>query len=174
MDRTLDAQTIIALVTKDEARLISEFNSEDRKEEILTSYKFPILTTRSNFVATYAAVIKECFGTIRATRIDPVLKSVRIYQQINFNKHEYGDTAILKFLVSHRGKKGVQGTDTHEIDRLTGLAAERWNKLHPENASDVKLSAERLRFECETTEDPNSGLAKDIMTLVQFAEATLS
>lgn len=61
----------------------------------------------------------------------------------------------------------------HELDKLQGLAAERWNQLHPENAPDVKRAAERLRFECETTEDPNSGFAKDIMTLVRFAETIL-
>lgn len=36
----------------------------------------------------------------------------------------------------------------------------------------IKLAAERLRHECETTEEPDSGFAKDILTLVEFAESS--
>ena len=58
------------------------------------------------------------------------------------------------------------------VDEMTkcGIEAVRESRAL-QGSEKVKLAAERLRYECETTEEPNSGFAKDILTLVEFVES---
>lgn len=77
--------------------------------------------------------------------------------------------------ISERIQAAIEKATETLYKLLDEQGARNWGisrAAHAREPSDqIAAAAERLRYECETTEDPNSGFAKDIMTLVEFAES---